>query len=116
MLRESVPLAGTAGREDCPLDTVERSSVDPVGAANGSSDVLVDAPKRSPTSQSTPQAIFRFLSLRPKESSDVPVGAGKNRTAADILNIYKNFKSNYEDEPFWILFTGPIRNKDPPLV
>jgi len=65
-LREMLPLAGTAGREDCPLDTLERSSVDPVGAADGSSDVSVDAPKKSLTSQSTPQAIFRRPSWQPQ--------------------------------------------------
>ena len=56
--------------------------------------------KRPLMSQLTPQAIFRRLSRRPKESSDMPVCAGKNRTAADILNIYKNLKSDYEDESF----------------
>jgi hypothetical protein len=99
-LSEILPLAETAEREDCPLDASERSSVDPVGTANGLFDVSVDAPKRPQTSQSTPQAIFRRLSRRPKESSDMPVCAGKNRTAADILNIYKNLKSDYEDESF----------------
>jgi len=74
--------------EDCPLDTLERSSVDPVSAADRSSNVSVNTPKRSPTSQSMPQAIFRRLSLCPEETYGVLVGAGKNQTAADILNIY----------------------------
>ena len=41
------------------------------------------------------QAIFQRPSQRPKEYSDVQVGAGKNLPAADILNITNNFKGNY---------------------
>ena len=104
--------AETAGREDCPLDPLERSSVDPVGAANGSSDVSVDASKNLPTSQSAPQAIFRSLSPRPKESSDVPVGARKNRTAADILTIYKNIKKVImKKSPFACFSWGPSETR-----
>ena len=74
-LRDSLPLAGPAGREDHPLDALERSSVESAGAAKGSSDVPVSAPKSFPTSQLTPQGIFRRTSRRPKESYDVLIGA-----------------------------------------
>jgi len=42
-LGESLPQAGQAGGEDHPLDTLERYSLDLVGAAIGSSDVPVSA-------------------------------------------------------------------------
>jgi len=70
---ESSVGAGPAGREDRPHDALERSSVDQVSPAKGFSDVLVGAPKlfsdayveaerNLPTSQLTPQGIFRRLS------------------------------------------------------
>jgi len=53
MLGESLPFAGPAGREDHPLGAQERSSVDLVGAGDGSSDVSVGTPKMFPTFRST---------------------------------------------------------------
>jgi len=130
-LRESLPLAGPAVREDYPLEALERSSVDQVSSAKRSSDVPVGGPKYFKcsslwrrghknfrknllTSQLTHQKDCWRLGKWQGKSSDVPAGAGRNRSAADNSNIYQNFKSKIEDESFCMVFIGLINKKNPP--